>query len=76
MSQSRTPERGIVVFDSKSGNTEKVARSLASGLKMAGVRATCVNAKDVQVGSLIEYDFVAVGAPTQAFTASKQSKTS
>jgi flavorubredoxin len=74
MSEPRSRGRGVVIFDSKFGNTEKVARSLASGLKMAGVQATCLNVKDVQVGSLIEYDLIAVGAPTQALTASKPIK--
>lgn len=74
MSEPRVRAHGVVIFDSKFGNTEKVARSLASGLKMAGVQATCLNVKDVQVGSLIEYDVIAVGAPTQAFTASKPVK--
>ncbi len=74
MSQSRTPERGIVIFDSKFGNTEKIAKSLASGLELAGFRADCINARDVRVSSLVEYDVIAVGATTQAFTASKPIK--
>ena len=74
VSEPRVRGHGVVIFDSKFGNTEKVARSLASGLKIAGVRATCLNVKDVQVGSLIEYDVIAVGAPTQALTASKPIK--
>ncbi len=45
---------GAVIFDSKFGNTEKVPRSLARGLEMAGLKATCVNAKDVQIDSLGE----------------------
>ncbi len=74
MSQSRTPKRGIVIFDSKFGNTEKIAKSLASGLELAGFRTDCINARDVRVSSFVEYGFIAVGAPTQAFTASKPIK--
>ncbi len=74
MSQSRTPDHGIVIFDSKFGNTEKIAKSLASGLGLAGVRTECIHAGDVQVDSLTEYDLIAIGAPTQAFTASRPMK--
>ncbi len=74
MNQSSASERGIVIFDSKLGNTEKIAKSLASGLEMTGVPVTCVNARDVQIDALGEYDFIAVGAPTQALTASRAMK--
>lgn len=67
-------ERGIVVFDSKFGNTERVAKSLAGGLQRAGVETACLNMRDVQVESLAEYDLIAIGAPTQALTASKPMK--
>ena len=68
------PDRGVVIFDSKFGNTERVAKSLAGGLLRAGVDAVCVNTRDVQVDSLTEFDLIAVGGPTQMFTASKPMK--
>ena len=41
---------------------------------MAGMEVTCVNTNDVQIESLKDYDFLAFGAPTQMFTASRPMK--
>ncbi len=41
------------------------------GLQRAGVETVCLNMRDVHVASLAEYDLIAMGAPTQAFTASR-----
>jgi flavorubredoxin len=74
MDQSEKYERGVVIYDSKYGNTEKIAKSLAAGLRIAGMDITCINTNDVQDESLKDYDFIAIGAPTQMFTASKPMK--
>ena len=66
--------KAIIIFDSRYGNTEKIARSFEAGLKQAGVQTVCVNAKDVPVDSLKQYDLICVGAPTEAFTASRSIK--
>ena len=63
-----------MIFDTRYGNTEKIAKSLETGLKKAGIETVCVNAKDVAVDSLKQYDLICVGAPTEAFTASKPMK--
>jgi flavorubredoxin len=74
LSRDHASERGIVIFDSKFGNTEKIARSLTGGMQKAGMDATCVNTNDVRAESLKEYDLIAIGAPTQMFTASRPMK--
>jgi len=66
--------RACVIFDSRYGNTEKVARSLEAGIRETGVETVCVNSRDVKPGSLKEYDLVCIGAPTEAFNASKPMK--
>lgn len=71
---SRNEIKAIVIFDTRYGNTEKIAESLETGLKQAGVQTVCVNTKDVAVDSLQQYDLICVGAPTEAFTASKPMK--
>jgi flavodoxin len=65
---------GIVVFDTKFGNTEKIAKSIAVGLERAGVAVKCVNVGQTRPEALRDYDLLVVGAPTQAFTASKPMK--
>jgi len=61
--------KACVVFDTRYGNTLKIAKSLESGLKGAGIDAFCFNAKDVSSDSLRESDLICVGAPTEWHTA-------
>jgi len=68
------PERGLVIFDSKFGNTEQIAKSLAGGLVRAKIETVCINSGDVNLESLPEFDLIAIGGPTQLFTASKPMK--
>lgn len=67
-------KRAIVIFDSRSGSTETIARALGEGLEKAGIDVSCVNARDVQVGLLDRYQLISIGAPTEAFSASKTMK--
>jgi flavorubredoxin len=62
--------KAIVLFDTRYGNTEKVARALANGLEEAGVGSTCCNISVAGAMDLGEYDLIAVGGPTQYRTAS------
>jgi len=66
--------RACVIFDTRYGNTEKIAKSFETGLKEAGIQTVCVNAKEVAVDSLKQYDLICVGAPTEWLTASKPMK--
>ena len=66
--------RALVIFDSRYGNTEKIARSLGAGISEAGVETECMNSRDVKVESLKDFDLVCIGAPTEAFSASKPIK--
>ena len=66
--------RAIVVYDSRFGNTESIAHSLASGIEQAGIAVDQASVKDADLNKLVEYDFIAVGAPTEFLTASKAMK--
>jgi flavodoxin len=66
--------RACVIFDTRYGNTEKIAKSFEAGLEEAGVQTVCVNARDVAVDSLKQYGLICVGAPTEWLTASKPMK--
>ncbi len=67
-------KRAIVIFTSRYGNTEKVARSFERGLEEAGIETVCVNAIDAPVDSLTEFDLICLGAPTEWHSASKPMK--
>lgn len=57
--------KAIVVFDSKFGNTEKVARALALGLADGGVESDCVRFDQVPLDRVRTSDLVVIGGPTQ-----------
>jgi len=63
--------RACVIFDTRYGNTEKVARALEAGLTGSGIQTDCLGVKDLTIGSLTQYDLICVGGPTQYRTASK-----
>jgi len=63
--------RACVIFDTRYGNTEKVARALEAGLIESGIQTNCLGIKDLTIGSLNQYDLICVGGPTQYRTASK-----
>jgi flavodoxin len=62
--------KACVIFDSRYGNMEKIASSFETGLKETGIQTVRANAKEIDVQSLREYDFIAVGGPTEKITAS------
>jgi flavodoxin len=66
--------KGIVIYDSNFGNTEKIARALASGLEGKGVEVDCLNINEVEVERLAGYDLIAVGGPTHMIRTSKPMK--
>ena len=68
------PMSGIVVFDTKFGNTEKIAKSIAAGLERAGISIECLGASEARPERLKDQDLLVFGAPTQTFTASRPMK--
>jgi len=66
--------KAIVIYHTKFGNTEKIAKALARGMEKQGVKVDCVKADEVDVDNLVEYDFLAIGGPTHVFGVSKPMK--
>ena len=60
-------KKAAVIYDSKFGNTEKIARALSEGMKREGLVVDCLKTDGADPGKLVEYDVLAIGAPTQAF---------
>jgi flavodoxin len=66
--------KALVVYYSVYGNTEKVAKALASGLETGGVKADCVKVDAVKFDELGGFDLLCVGSPVHAWNASKPMK--
>jgi hypothetical protein len=63
--------KGLVVYESFFGNTERVARAIASGLRLEELSAEAVDVGDVHDVDLDAYDLLVVGGPTHAFALSR-----
>ena len=72
--------KAIVIYHTRYGNTERIAKSLEIGLKEAsGIhQVVCTNVRDVVSAAdgdlLKEYDIICIGAPTEGFSAPKPIK--
>ncbi len=66
--------RVVIIYDSKFGNTEKVAGALAEGMKKQQVNVDCLKVDEVDTSKLDDYDLLAIGGPTHAFGISKPMK--
>ena len=60
-------KKAVVLFDTKFGNTEKIAKALASGIGKQGIDVDCINIENFQIDRLEEYDLIAIGGPTHGF---------
>jgi flavodoxin len=60
----------IVIYDTRFGNTETIAKALHTGLgRVRGVETTCMNASDmIDAAWLEEFDLVCISAPTEGFS--------
>jgi flavorubredoxin len=69
--------KAIIIYHTRYGNTERIAKSLEIGLKESSSiqHVICINARDVvSVDTLKEYDIICIGAPTEGFSAPKPIK--
>lgn len=67
-------KKAIAIFDSKFGNTEKIAKALSEGMKKEGLDVDCVRIDNVDLDKLADYEMLAFGAPTHGFGISKPMK--
>jgi len=56
--------RAIIVYWSKSGNTEKVALAIQEGLQEAGADVSLMRVEDAEKVDLYGYDLVCIGFPS------------
>lgn len=62
--------KGIVVFDTSSGNTQKIAETIVETLKESGIEADLFHVKKVKNLTSKEYAFLVLGSPTKFGTMS------
>jgi menaquinone-dependent protoporphyrinogen IX oxidase len=62
--------KGIIIYDTSSGNTKKIAETIAETLKAAGIENDLFYVKDVKKLNAKNYDFLILGSPTKFGTIS------
>ena len=55
--------RGLVVYDSKTGNTEKMAVAISQGMKKAGLDTEAKRAENTSLTDLTDADAIVLGSP-------------
>ena len=64
--------KAIVVYESKYGNTKRVAEAITEGMREApGVEAVLNEVKEVELDKLVEFDAILVGSPNHMGSATK-----
>lgn len=66
--------KALVVYDSKTGNTEKMARAISDGIKETGLDAEVKNVNNTSLDDLIAADAIVLGSPTYFCTMSDKMK--
>ncbi len=63
--------RALVAYESMFGNTERVARAVAAGLRLEGIDTTVHDVSNAKPVDLDDIDLLVVGAPTHGFSLSR-----
>jgi NAD(P)H dehydrogenase (quinone) len=64
----------LVIYYSQSGNTKKMAETIAQGIKEEAVEVVLKDVKDVSVDELLKFDGLVIGSPTYYGTMAFQIK--
>jgi menaquinone-dependent protoporphyrinogen IX oxidase len=62
--------KGIVIYDTSTGNTKKIAEAITEALKESGIESDLFYLKDVKKLSAKDYSFLVLGSPTRFGTMS------
>jgi len=66
--------KALVVYDSATGNTEKMARAIGDGIREAGLDVKVKQVKDTTLADLISAEVIVLGSPTYFCTMSGNMK--
>ncbi len=73
MSTAGKREKALVIYDTVFGNTQKIGDALARGMRRY-CDVDFLSIDETDLAKISQYGLVAIGAPTQAFTAHKPMK--
>ena len=62
--------KGIVIYDTAYGNTQKIAETIVETMKESGIEVDLFHVKDVKKLIAKDYDFLVLGSPTKFGTMS------
>jgi flavodoxin len=57
----------LIIFWSKTGNTERVANAIKQGLEEANIQVTIKKPEEAEAEDYFDYDLVGIGAPTYSW---------
>jgi flavodoxin len=60
-------KNALIIYWSKTGNTEKVANAIKAGLETAGVQVTIKKQEEAENLDYFDYDMVCVGSPSYSW---------
>jgi len=67
--------KALVVYDSVTGNTEKMAKAIGDGIRESGLNVEVKKVDDTTLDDLVGADAIAMGSPTHFSTMSAKMKT-
>lgn len=60
-------KRALIIYWSKTGNTERLANAISQGLKEAGMKVTLKKPEEARDADFFDFDLVCVGAPSYSW---------
>ena len=56
--------KALIIYDSATGNTEKMARAIGQGIKQAGVAVEIKKVTDTSLEDMVSANAIVLGSPT------------
>ena len=66
--------KALVVYDSRTGNTEKMAKAIGDGIRETGLDVEVKKVKDTTLADLVAAEAIVLGSPTHFCTMSDRMK--
>ena len=66
--------KALVVYDSRTGNTEKMAKAIGDGIRETGLDVEVKKVKDITLADLVAAEAIVLGSPTHFCTMSDRMK--